>query len=611
LNAAPLNPPDDNAAVAPLMISIQTELTQGHAADAAAHLDAVLREHSADLITLESGWLVSVTTRAQQLLAPNWAALSEQYNTQFDASAKQMLQAISASSDPQVFYAVAQRYPLTQTARAALASAGDRAAAMGDVSSAAEYYRLAQAAGWTPDAVHQHRIETIQQALGNLPIGKTTAFNGPLPFESNGYRTGAIRAKLFFPWCADGIAYFVTNAHVLAWKESGGVLWSQPIKLPQELEPPQLQQRPMRWGQPMLVTQDPQNPIQFAPAVLSSAGSARVLVVRCGAAPSGAAQSGAAPAESAGLTALAASDGHVLWSTLENESLSHLWFNAAPVLEGRYVYALATDQAAQACSVLMLALDVTSGREIWRTTLGAVAPSVQFQFGRRGRMGGGQSVYSGTAQFSESAGIAVSEDQLILSPNAGYVIALDRFDGSLRWMRQYPTSSDGGGNVYSSRPASPRYDNRPYVANGMVIVAAQDAPSSALYNARTGEKVWQSVQLSRSTLVGAVAGSAVFAGATLQAIDMKNGKALWEIPSRSSAIDGPPIIVGGLIYAPTRAGLQVLDPQTGDPVRNAPPAPTLQGYLRQPGLRALLANEGALDGVFLPVESGILPLPGN
>ena len=72
------------------------------------------------------------------------------------------------------------------------------------------------------------------------------------------------------------------------------------------------------------------------------------------------------------LRALRASDGRRLWSTDNLPALRGLTIASNPAIAGRYVYALAVDAGEQSDRMALLALDISSGKLLWRSEIGSV-----------------------------------------------------------------------------------------------------------------------------------------------------------------------------------------------------------------------------------------------
>jgi outer membrane protein assembly factor BamB len=323
---------------------------------------------------------------------------------------------------------------------------------------------------------------------------------------------------------------------------------------------------------------------EIYPAVLNAAGS--VVIARS-------AQSDG----SVGLVALAGSDGQQLWSTFDDQTLSHLTFTPGMVTCGRFVYATAIDASGPQASFVLLALDVTSGREIWRSTLGLIFP--EQPPGRvRGNHGG--FAFVPTLPVPRSAGIAVAGDELILTPNVGWVIVVDRFSGRLRWLREYSAVA-GGQPVEGRMLAPPRYDNRPFVAQGVVVIAPQDSNLVQGFDAASGEKIWENPNLPHSTLVGVSGAFAVLAGNNVDTLDIRSGQIHWHyFPAAGAKICGPPVVYDAFVYIPTTTDRVVMDVDKEQYVSNAPEWADIRDLLSDASVRQSLMQDHADASFMVP-----------
>src|SRR4029078_5659458 len=80
-----------------------------------------------------------------------------------------------------------------------------------------------------------------------------------------------------------------------------------------------------------------------------------------------------------------------------------------------------------------IALELTTGRTLWRTDIGSVARRQGVTRYKRPRA----PVRDAADPWQNLSAPCASGDSLYVAPNAGCAIALDRFDGHLRWIRPY------------------------------------------------------------------------------------------------------------------------------------------------------------------------------
>jgi outer membrane protein assembly factor BamB len=558
-------PPDDTPALAAQLELVQTSLSQSDASDAALAEESLLRDHSFDLVGVEPGLSVSVLAQLANISGSEGDSLAAEYTRQFDAAAHDALQnrKLSGKLDARGCYAIARRYPRTPTAAAALALAGDLSAATGDLPSAADFYALAQNAGaqWTDD--RNRRVAAIAAQLAPPAAG----YCGPLPFDATWYVRPTLAPRVF-PWVAGSTLFVLTPRRILAADEAGALLWEVPLSLPPQADPttPAHLLHPAappsgpwtKTGRPPFLLRGagqtrrlpqagmPDQLNSFTPSVWSTFGLAQVVVARCGG------NSGTTP-----LIAFAAVDGRRIWSTAEDASLASLYFSPSPTLCGRYVYDLATDPAAEPGALILIALDVATGREIWRTTLGGLSPTLQHAIGKAPAVGIGFGW-----DFFQSPGICVNGRRLLLAPNVAELFAVDRFDGKIDWIRDYPAKPTSIAREVAMRP---RYDNRPAVMGDVVVSAGADGTEVNAYNTATGAKLWEDDFDPHSTLVGIDGTVAILVSDQVTALDCHTGQIVWQFqPTREvGKIDGPSTLNNGLLYLPTSNGDAVLSAATG------------------------------------------------
>ena len=371
--------------------------------------------------------------------------------------------------------------------------------------SALTYYHLAQSTGWVADKLQQQRLAVLATAL------KNPSYQGTMLFEPPWYPSVKSTAVHYFPFACGESIFLATSQRVLAFSNQGNLLWSYPnLALP----PPAAARGPWQaapdWNR--------NTPIRLN--VLYAASSPQVVVAR-----------GITPDGTARLTGLAALDGRLLWSTSDQESLARLSFQPSPALSGQYVYDLATD-ADQPGTLWLLALNVSTGGEMWRTLLGGE------------ELGDFQRI---VLHYTQPSGIVIAEDQLVISPNVDCVMAADRFTGKIRWM-----NANTGGNPPSGLPSGDtmemlhRYDNTPYVAGDKVIVAGQDGEAIRALDLASGRQIWANGggELPSYTLAGVAGNLAILAGVEIYALDCRNGNVQWRyVPSPRGNSNVLPVVL--------------------------------------------------------------------
>jgi len=551
------------------------ELDQKQFSAAAARMDALLRDSGDALLAQgNDASVISIAAWMADLPVETKNLLRSACETNSGETAQRAVEDLQAKpdTDPSDFYQLSRRYPLCRASLAALAEAARRGVVLGDVPTAHWMLDAATTGGWLADPKLQHEIDQF------LP--RASPYVGPLPFAASwcDSRTRQGWAALrSFPTAAGDTIFVVGPAQVIAMKDNGVVLWQGPAGA---------QPMPGRGASaPMGVTRGP----PFAAAVLCDAtGTPQLLVVR----------QPEVHGTGWALRALRASDGHLLWTTEGQEDYQGLIFGSNPAVVGRYVYAIAGDVSDQLDHLYLVALEVTTGRQLWRCDIGTesrtIAPRPRFQPAAE--------VYR--PWLNESAP-AVTGNQVVLSPNIGAVIAVGRFDGKLHWTRSYQTLSDPTVLLQRQRdwalehptsvslPASGvslRWANTPAISDEIAIAAPQDSDRVLAVSLRDGKLIAQSSDFSDDTLVGAGGGMAVMEGPTISALRVTNGTVAWK--RTDQVLLGPAIVVGTTIIDPTPKGLVNLSAQTGSQLPSAQAIPAFHTVLASQTAREILeAND--------------------
>ena len=556
---------------------LRDEIDKKQLPTAVARLDALLRDDSDSLLSQgDDASVLSIGSWVENLPPETKTLLRPSYEEAIGRAAQQALEEAQAKpdTDPAEFYELARRYPLSRAACAALAQAARQSALLGDVPTAHWMLDAATAGGWLPDPSLQHEIDRS--------LAKANNYSGSLPFAASWYgsRTrqawAAIRS---FPATAGDVIFVVGPGQVIAMKGNGAVLWQGPAGA---------QPNPGQGASaPMGVTRGP----PFSPAILcDAAGAPQLLVVR----------QPEVHGTGWALRALRASDGHLLWTTEGQDDYGGLVFGSNPAVEGRYVYAIAGEVADQLDHLSLVAIEVTTGRQLWRCDIGTESRTIA----PRPRNQPPAEVYR--PWLNESAP-AVCGDLVITSPNVGAVIAVGRFDGKLRWTRGYQTLSDPTYELQRQRDwalehptsipplasgLSLRWANTPAVSGDAVVTAPEDSDQVLAVNILDGKPLWQSSYLSDATLVGVSGPMAVMEGETIAAIRVANGAIAWK--ETEPIIVGPAIVRGINILAPTAAGVAVLSAQTGSAAASSEKIPSFEAAsAAEPAREVLLENDVA------------------
>lgn len=515
---------------------MSVELAQDHAADAARRLDALLRDSSAALLPITEQangnnanvGVMSLLARLELMPAEQKTRLRDECERQFGEAAARMLSRLqqsnvlaAASAEPARLLDVVARYPFTRAADAALSVAAQRAADLGDDRAADDLRAL----------VADH----ARPSTTNSGASRAVAFHGVVPFAPPWF--GDARSSLsapdrLLPVFTGGNFFLATNTRVLAFKETGTLLWSVATNESTSDDDGEHvvaeDKRRSRSGRSDSSRSGPPRAPTYAPDVFcDSAGTPRVLVVRQPATSS--APGGASENQVFALRALRAEDGRVLWSSDDRPELRGLTIASNPAVAGRYVYALAVDPAgpgAQADRLVMLALNLTDGRVLWRCDAGSVARRQVLTRFTRAR----DPVLDAGDPWQHLSAPGVSRDLVVVAPNCGAVIAINRFDGRLRWVRTYEQAQSPPSGQRELRDALSRWTTTPCANadSSAVLVAPLDADRLVSLDARSGRKLWHTDDLGAATLVGTSGAYAIVAdSSSVTALDPTSGEVRW------------------------------------------------------------------------------------
>ncbi len=558
--------------------ALRTEIHQSPD-QAAKRLDALLRDHANELMSPEEGRLISIAGWIAALSPPDRAALASEYHKQFDAPADAALKTLqqNPTASPEQFYLLARRWPLSAAATPALIEAGDRALRNGDSFAAAAFLELARDAGWKPDERHASILAACH-GLNDEPGGilpkeskdpdhpdhpDRPAYRGPIPFDASWYnRNEAVAAAKYFPTASDTAIYLATPRSVLAMRESGQLIWnwSSPQAPSFRLE----RDRSVGRGPNVNV------------ATFNGVSGAQILVVR-------------QPRLYVGdyaLRAFRATDGKLLWSTENGKHVDDIAFISAPSVAGRYVYVMGLSFSQGSPAELSLcALDVLDGRLLWRSSFGTLRDMPRFR--DTDRQHGWDSLW-------EQSEPCVAGDLVCVAPSVGMVMAVDRFDGKLRWLRAYkeskadvdPNRRNGRwdrGEERESIPTNPlqlqRYNNTPraaglYGPSPILLSAPQDSAILLGLSLKTGELMFEDPNPPSPTLVAATAEVGILAGTFIHGIDPTTGKVRWLwSPPAPATITGPAVLANQTLYVPTTEKIFGISTTDGKTIQDPKPKP--------------------------------------
>jgi len=229
---------------------------------------------------------------------------------------------------------------------------------------------------------------------------------------------------------------------------------------------------------------------------------------------------------------------------------------------------------------LLIALDTTTGRELWRTNVGSVLGPMANQWKP-------PAAADWRNLLVDTSSLAVADDLVIATPGVGCAIAVNRFTGKLRWLMKY-------GHMESLTARQNRYDNRAMLAGGVVAISPMDAPRVFGLDSDSGTVLWEG-QAGEAVLCGGGDDSIVLATARgMMALDSRTGAKKWLIKPATGAITGPSIVVGKVALVPVSGQLSALSLVDGQVVLSPPRVPLLPALLAPEANRQMLQVDGVL-----------------
>jgi outer membrane protein assembly factor BamB len=249
-------------------------------------------------------------------------------------------------------------------------------------------------------------------------------------------------------------------------------------------------------------------------------------------------------------------------------------YEGAPVADERRVY-MALTEASTDTWAYVACFDAETGQPQWVRHIGS-APS-NFDPMRGQQLG----PLIGNRLLSLDGG------NLYFQLNMGAVASLDAETGVVRWVATYPTPSRGTA-VNPKRTPNPAI-----VADGLVVVAPEDAPGLFAFEKETGKLVWKTQPATEiQHLLGVAEGKLFATGNHLYTFDVKTGRALRVWPEAGARFDGygRGLLAGGCVYWPTRTEILVIDQATGGDIHESIPLFQSFGY----GGGNLAAGDGYL-----------------
>ena len=184
--------------------------------------------------------------------------------------------------------------------------------------------------------------------------------------------------------------------------------------------------------------------------------------------------------------------------------------------------------------------------------------------------------------------ISLAGRNIVFNSNGGAVVALEAASGRRAWGFQYPRAARRLVDANRSPDPAPAV-----VDGGRVYVAPADAERVFALDSETGQELWESGPTEGAQILGVVRNRVIVTTAGqirgIRGLSTSTGSYLgpdgW-IQANGLLGYGRGLASDDAILWPSRSGLYFLDPETGHPIRTAPPLHTTAFHL---------SNEAAPD----------------
>ncbi|MGD0090173.1 MAG: PQQ-binding-like beta-propeller repeat protein, partial [Planctomycetota bacterium] len=255
----------------------------------------------------------------------------------------------------------------------------------------------------------------------------------------------------------------------------------------------------------------------------------------------------------------AAENGRLRWSTSAAPELRKLTWIGDPAAAYNLVFAVYLEPG-DLNTHGVAAMDEDSGRLRWKTNLvtGATGIKVADQY------------WMSTLHLGPPA---VEGGELYVASGLASVASLNAFSGEVKWITTYPRlqfadpqhgfSSAGYDLRLTSCKTFARGPLSPMLAGDLVLVAPKDGCGLLAFERQGGAVRWQLELADCRYLAGIADGNALLCDDGVTAVNLANGRAVWEYRLQDDFLYGQPTLSGGLIYLPARKQLQRVDARTG------------------------------------------------
>jgi outer membrane protein assembly factor BamB len=606
-------PPTENFLNKNQLDPLKQAIAQKQYADAATRIDAMMHESADQLFAIDGGSLISVRLWIDSLPQDTRLAIMPEYDKLVGDAAKSAVEqaTLRPNRRPEDLLAAGADYPLTTSNRDAIAQAAMRSLDLGDTATATLLADRAKDLGWKPSAAQQQLLDAIKPAAaGAVPLAVAT------PWYAN---DPPIAAKRVIPVIANNVIFISTERTVMAAKASGELLW--------KYEAPK--------AEPMMAA------AKFGfhrPTVLCDlAGVPQVVLVR----------HVVAGTRFGCLRAFRAADGKLLWSSESSPALSGWSLATTPAIGGRCAWVLAVDETQRPAPLMLMGVEIMTGRLIGQTPLG------NYQNAPDTGDGGAD-----MERLWNYAGVLVEGGDVFVSAGSGMVARVDRLDGKIRWVRAYPSVPTQGDQIRElarkalgehksrvalkqltdelrklspdnpgTKPPKPekgekekgiplpedtaqladmysqqaRWQTTPVAAGNVLVVAPGDSPGVFGLDRSNGSQLWDNADLPKQSLVGIAGNVAVFAGPGLTGVDVRTGKAKWTWSD--APLEGPPAVSGNVVRAWAGGKLVVINAETGVVDGLISPGTTIAPVLKNEQSKAALTGAEAISTLLAPAKA--------
>ena len=200
--------------------------------------------------------------------------------------------------------------------------------------------------------------------------------------------------------------------------------------------------------------------------------------------------------------------GRMLWSTGHREEWNDLQPQSEPAAGEGCLYVLAAArEAAKSRPLYLVCLDGGSGAIAWQRLLGALPADDRL---RELALGG--------------SAITLHQGALYVSTDAGIVARCDARDGTVEWVRAYPSALMGERAAIQYLREGPA----PLAAAGRIFIAPRDHTGVMALDSATGRLLWENLLVPSDRIAGVAGQVLVTQGRDgLAALDLASGAEVW------------------------------------------------------------------------------------